>query len=112
MRSTTLSEAAEMVVTRGRFFAARTTARFSGSSTMSVFLPESGSFLSMRATRLVLASESSSESTATNASCMTLKLECHDFEIETEVLVQASKKGFKVHSVSVQTIYRDAASKI
>ena len=41
-----------------------------------------------------------------------MKLECHDFEIETEVLVQASKKGFKVHSVSVQTIYRDEASKI
>jgi len=41
-----------------------------------------------------------------------IKLESSDFEIETEVLIKASKKGFKIASVGVQTIYRDEVSKI
>ena len=41
-----------------------------------------------------------------------IKLESSDFEIETEVLIKASKKGFKIASVSIQTIYRDEVSKI
>ena len=34
------------------------------------------------------------------------------FEIETEVLIKASRCGFKVHQIPVQTIYRDEMSKI
>jgi len=41
-----------------------------------------------------------------------IKLESSDFEIETEVLIKASKKGFKIASVPIQTIYRDEVSKI
>jgi glycosyltransferase involved in cell wall biosynthesis len=41
-----------------------------------------------------------------------ISIECSDFEIETEILVKASKKGFKIASVPVQTIYRDEVSKI
>ncbi len=41
-----------------------------------------------------------------------IKLESSDFEIETEVLIKASKKGFKIASVAIQTIYRDEVSKI
>jgi len=41
-----------------------------------------------------------------------IKLESSDFEIETEVLIKASKKGFKIASVNIQTIYRDEVSKI
>ncbi len=41
-----------------------------------------------------------------------VKLESSDFEIETEVLIKASKKGFKITSVDIQTIYRDEVSKI
>jgi len=41
-----------------------------------------------------------------------IKLESSDFEIETEVLIKASKKGFKIASVGIQTIYRDEVSKI
>ncbi len=41
-----------------------------------------------------------------------IKLESSDFEIETEVLIKASKKGFKIASVGIQTIYRDEKSKI
>jgi len=41
-----------------------------------------------------------------------VRLECSDFEVETEVLIKASKKGFKITSVDVQTIYRDEVSKI
>jgi glycosyltransferase involved in cell wall biosynthesis len=36
----------------------------------------------------------------------------NDFEIETEILIQASKKGFPIHSVPVKTIYSDEESKI
>ena len=41
-----------------------------------------------------------------------IHLESSDFEIETEVLIKASKKGFKIASVGIQTIYRDEVSKI
>jgi len=41
-----------------------------------------------------------------------IKLESNDFEIETEVLVRASKKGFKIASVGIQTIYSNEVSKI
>lgn len=41
-----------------------------------------------------------------------IKLESSDFEIETEVLIKASKKGFKITSVDIQTIYGDEVSKI
>jgi len=41
-----------------------------------------------------------------------IKLESSDFEIETEVLIKASKKGFKIASVGIKTIYRDEISKI
>ncbi len=41
-----------------------------------------------------------------------IKLTSSDFEIETEVLIKASKKGFKIASVDIQTIYRDEKSKI
>ena len=42
----------------------------------------------------------------------TIKLESSDFEIETEVLIKASKKGFKIASVGIQNIYRNEVSKI
>ncbi len=41
-----------------------------------------------------------------------IRLESSDFEIETEVLVKASKKGFKIVSVAIQTIYSNEVSKI
>ncbi len=41
-----------------------------------------------------------------------VQLTCKDFEIETEVLIQASRKGFYVHSAPIKTIYRDEKSKI
>ncbi len=41
-----------------------------------------------------------------------IKLTAGDYEIETEVLIKASKKNFKIYSVPVQTIYLDEASKI
>jgi hypothetical protein len=41
-----------------------------------------------------------------------MTLECSDFEIETEVLVKARKKGFKVASVAIQSIYNGEVSKI
>jgi glycosyltransferase involved in cell wall biosynthesis len=41
-----------------------------------------------------------------------ITLQSSDFEIETEILVKASKKGFKIASVPVVTIYRDEKSKI
>ena len=41
-----------------------------------------------------------------------IKLQCNDFEIETEILIKASKKGFRIASVPIQTIYRDEVSKI
>ncbi len=41
-----------------------------------------------------------------------VRLECSDFEIETELLVKASRKGFKIASVDIQSIYRGEKSKI
>lgn len=41
-----------------------------------------------------------------------IHLTSSDFEIETEVLIKASKQGFKVDPVSIKTIYRDERSKI
>lgn len=41
-----------------------------------------------------------------------LSLTANDFEIETEVLIKASKKGYKIFSVPVKTIYGDEESKI
>ena len=41
-----------------------------------------------------------------------IHLSSSDFEIETEVLIQAAKKGFKIYSVPIKTIYRDEESKI
>lgn len=41
---------------------------------------------------------------------------CHfltkDFEIESEVLIKASKKGYKIYSVPVKSIYQNEESKI
>jgi glycosyltransferase involved in cell wall biosynthesis len=42
----------------------------------------------------------------------TIEFQCNDFEIETEILIRASKKGFRIASVPIQTIYRDEVSKI
>ena len=39
-------------------------------------------------------------------------LSCDDFEIETEMLMKAAKRGFRIHSVPILTIYRDEESKI
>jgi glycosyltransferase involved in cell wall biosynthesis len=41
-----------------------------------------------------------------------VQLTSQEFEIETEVLVQASRKGYKISSVPVKTIYRNEVSKI
>ena len=41
-----------------------------------------------------------------------LNLTSQDFEIETEILMQACQKGFKIHSVPIKTIYRDEKSNI
>lgn len=41
-----------------------------------------------------------------------ITLESNDFEIETEVLLKASRTGCRILSVPVQTIYRDEKSKI
>ncbi|MCK5260152.1 MAG: hypothetical protein KAJ70_03740, partial [Candidatus Omnitrophica bacterium] len=35
-----------------------------------------------------------------------------DFEIETEILMKACQKGFKVRNVPIKTIYRNEESKI
>ena len=48
-------------------------------------------------------------------SCKILKeihLASNDFEIETEILMKAAKKGFRIYSVPVKTIYRNEKSKI
>ena len=42
----------------------------------------------------------------------TLDLTSRDFEIETEILMKACQKGFKVRNVPVKTIYRNEESKI
>ena len=48
-------------------------------------------------------------------SCEILKeihLACSGFEIESEILLKASKKGYRIYGVPVKTIYRDEKSKI
>lgn len=39
-------------------------------------------------------------------------LQCTGFEIETEMLMKAAKKKFKIYSVPIKTIYEDEKSKI
>lgn len=41
-----------------------------------------------------------------------IKITAKDFEIESEVLIQASKKGYRIFSVPIHTIYRGETSKI
>lgn len=41
-----------------------------------------------------------------------IKLTSINFEIESEILIKASRKGFKIDAVPVQTIYQDEQSKI
>ncbi|MDP3730870.1 MAG: glycosyltransferase family 2 protein [Candidatus Omnitrophota bacterium] len=41
-----------------------------------------------------------------------IKFEFSNFEIESEILIKAAKKGFKIESVPVKTVYRDETSKI
>ena len=41
-----------------------------------------------------------------------LKLTSRDFEIETEVLVQSAKLGYRIYSVPIRTIYSNEKSKI
>ncbi|MEI7998653.1 MAG: glycosyltransferase family 2 protein [Candidatus Omnitrophota bacterium] len=41
-----------------------------------------------------------------------IDLKCNDFEIETEILIKSSRKGFRIASVPIETIYRDEVSKI
>ena len=41
-----------------------------------------------------------------------IKFEFSNFEIESEILLKAAKKGFKIESVPVKTVYRDETSKI
>jgi len=41
-----------------------------------------------------------------------MTLTCNDFEIETEVLIKASRRGYKIYSVPIRTIYRNEDSKI
>jgi len=48
-------------------------------------------------------------------SCEVLRkidLKCNDFEIETEILMKASKRKFKVFSMDIKTIYGSEKSKI
>ena len=42
----------------------------------------------------------------------TFELSTSNFEIETEVLIEASKKGYKIYFVPIKTIYQDQESKI
>ena len=42
----------------------------------------------------------------------TIEFKSSDFEIETEILIQSSRKGFRITSVGIETIYRDEVSKI
>ena len=41
-----------------------------------------------------------------------MQLTSRDFEIETEVLIQAAKLGFRIYSVPIRTIYSNEKSKI
>ena len=41
-----------------------------------------------------------------------IHLQCENFEIDSEILIQSSRKGFKITSVPVKTIYQDEKSKV
>ncbi len=41
-----------------------------------------------------------------------INLRCNSFEIETEMLIEASRKGYKIYSVPIRTIYGDETSHI
>lgn len=41
-----------------------------------------------------------------------IKFEFSNFEIESEILIKAAKKGFRIESVPVKTVYREETSKI
>ncbi len=41
-----------------------------------------------------------------------IKFEFSNFEIESEILLKAARKGFKIESVPVKTVYRDETSNI
>ncbi len=41
-----------------------------------------------------------------------IQLTSNEFEIETEILMKAAKKGFRIYSVPIKTIYRNEKSKI
>lgn len=41
-----------------------------------------------------------------------IQIMSNDFEIETEILIKASKKGYRIYSVPIKTIYRNEESKI
>ncbi len=41
-----------------------------------------------------------------------IELQSNDYEIETEILIKASRKGFRIASVPIESIYGDEVSKI
>ena len=41
-----------------------------------------------------------------------VKFEFSNFEIESEILLRAARKGFKIESVPIKTVYKDETSKI
>ena len=41
-----------------------------------------------------------------------IKFEFSNFEIESEILLKAARKGFKIESVPVKTVYQDETSKV
>jgi glycosyltransferase involved in cell wall biosynthesis len=41
-----------------------------------------------------------------------IKFEFSNFEIESEILIKAARRGFKIESVPIKTVYRDETSKI
>ncbi len=41
-----------------------------------------------------------------------IQLATSDYEIETEILMKAARKGFRIHSIPIKTIYQDEVSKI
>ena len=41
-----------------------------------------------------------------------INLESSNYEIESEFLIKAAKKGFKIYSVPIKTVYKGEKSKI
>jgi glycosyltransferase involved in cell wall biosynthesis len=41
-----------------------------------------------------------------------IRLECSNYEIESEMILEASRAGFRIESVPVSTVYRDEVSRI